>query len=112
MEYYRPWLYLLTDGLPTDDNREASAKAKLKEAIEGNHVVFYPVQIGKWADREHLISYYPDSFKEKSVIVAGEGHFKELFKFFSNSIRDSIKNGGNIATNKTETMRGIKIEHR
>ena len=112
VEYYRPWLYLLTDGLPTDKDRETSAKMKLKEAIEGNHVVFYPVQIGKWADREHLLSYYPNSFKEKSVIVAEKGHFKELFKFFSNSIRDSIKNGGYVATNKTETMRGIKIEHR
>ncbi len=112
VEYYRPWLYLLTDGLPTDKDREASAKTKLKEAIEGDHVVFYPVQIGKWADREHLLSYYPNSFKEKSVIVAEKGHFKELFKFFSNSIRDSIKNGGYVATNRTETMRGIKIEHR
>ena len=110
VEYYRPWLYLLSDGVPTDNDKEVSAKEKLKEAIEGNHVVFYPVQIGRWADRKQLISYYPNSSKDKPVIVAERGHFKELFKFFSNSIRDSIKNGGYANTNKMGPMQGIKIE--
>lgn len=110
VSYYRPWIYLLSDGLPTDDSKEKEAKDKLREAIEGKHVVFYPVKIGRWANENCLKSYYPDSCKDKIVISAANGHFKELFQFFSNSISESIRTGGNFNVKNREYIKGITVE--
>lgn len=112
VDYYRPWIFLLSDGVPTDNTRELIAKKKLKEAISGHHVMFYPVKIGKWADEQHLRSYYPDNIRNKKVIVAKEGHFSELFRFFSNSIRASIKTGGDTTAIERVTPTGIIVEGR
>lgn len=110
VQYYRPWLYLLSDGYPTDNDKEETAKKKLRDAIEGNHLVFYPVQIGKWANKEHLMSYYPESYDKKTVIITEEGHFRELFEFFSNSIKDSLHNSGYIDLGKRKYLKGINVE--
>ena len=87
-----------------------TAKKKLRDAIEGNHLVFYPVQIGKWANKEHLMSYYPESYDKKTVIITEEGHFRELFEFFSNSIKDSLHNSGYIDLGKRKYLKGINVE--
>lgn len=43
ISYYRPWILLITDGLPTD--AWESASARLKEAEQNKAVAFFPVGI-------------------------------------------------------------------
>ena len=68
--YYRPWLFLLTDGLPTDGRYESEAKRR-------------PMGVGN-ADIAHLKSYTADG--SGRVLKASATHFKEAFVWVSNSI--------------------------
>lgn len=86
VEYYRPWLFLLTDGAPTDTARETVAKSRLQNAISNRKVVYMPMGIGAYADTSKLQSYYPDDMTERPVLKASASDFKEAFTWLSNSI--------------------------
>jgi uncharacterized protein YegL len=43
VDYHRPWLWLFTDGYPTDDYAMRKSKSRLHEAIDGGHVVFFAI---------------------------------------------------------------------
>ena len=62
VEWYRPWLFVLTDGMPTDTVYENEAVQKITEAIENRKIKYVPVGIGS-ADIKQLRKYYP---KDKS----------------------------------------------
>ena len=85
-DYYRPWVFLLTDGAPTDTKLEAEAKSRLRSAIENKKVVFMPMGIGANADISKLQSYYPENAKTKPVLKADAKNFKEAFVWLSKSI--------------------------
>lgn len=92
VNYYRPWLFLLTDGVPTDTNKEAEAKRRLRTAIEQKKVVYIPMGIGS-ADTAKLQEYYPENYvdengapKAKIVLKARTDNFKEAFVWLSKSI--------------------------
>ena len=86
VSYYRPWLFVLTDGAPTDTNLEAAAKNKLQEAIRNKKVVYMPMGIGGGADTNKLQSYYPSEAPSKPVLKADAKNFKEAFVWLSTSI--------------------------
>ncbi len=86
VSYYRPWLFVLTDGAPTDNGKEASAKERLQKAITNNKVVYMPMGIGESADIKKLQSYYPPETPAKTVLKASADNFKEAFVWLSNSI--------------------------
>lgn len=84
--YYRPWLFVLTDGAPTDISRESGSMSRLQHTIESKKVVYMPMGIGANADIRKLQQYYPDSVKIKPVLKAEASNFKEAFVWLSNSI--------------------------
>lgn len=86
VDYYRPWVFLLTDGAPTDSDLESEAKSRLRSAIENKKVVFMPMGIGANADIRKLQSYYPENAKTKPVLKADANNFKEAFVWLSKSI--------------------------
>lgn len=86
VSYYRPWLFVLTDGVPTDSQREAAAKSRLCSFIENKKVVYMPMGIGEKADKKKLQSYYPEDTEKKIVLQASSSNFKEAFVWLSNSI--------------------------
>lgn len=88
VSYYRPWLFLLTDGAPTDGNLESSAKSRLQSAIKNKKVVYMPMGIGKYADVEKLQSYYPSDASVRPVLQASASNFKEAFVWLSSSISE------------------------
>jgi uncharacterized protein YegL len=45
MEYYRPWILLLTDGQPTDDWQAAAQRVHAEESAKG--VAFFAVGVGQ-----------------------------------------------------------------
>lgn len=83
VSYYRPWMFLLTDGLPTDDEYETAAKNRLKAAYEARKLNFFPMAIGN-ADVNTLRSYTPNG--SGGVLRATSNNFREAFCWLSSSI--------------------------
>jgi len=86
VSYYRPWLFVLTDGAPTDTNLESAAKNRLQNAIRNKKVTYMPMGIGDGADTRKLQEYYPPEASVKPVLKADAKNFKEAFVWLSASI--------------------------
>lgn len=86
VQWYRPWLFVLTDGEATDTECEAGAISRLQAAIEGKKVVYMPMAVGPYANKQKLQAYYPASAASKPVLTANASNFKEAFVWVSNSI--------------------------
>ncbi|MCR4612221.1 MAG: VWA domain-containing protein [Lachnospiraceae bacterium] len=86
VSYYRPWLFVLTDGAPTDTNMENAAKSRLQDAIRNKKVTYMPMGIGDGADTGKLQEYYPPEAAVKPVLKADAKNFKEAFVWLSASI--------------------------
>lgn len=88
VNYYRPWLFLLTDGAPTDTNKEDATRSRLQKAIKNKKVVYMPMGIGSGADIAKLQSYYPADANARPVLKANSTNFKEAFTWLSASIAE------------------------
>lgn len=100
--YNRPWLFMLTDGVPTDaDNGEFQA---LRNAQRDGHCTFFPMSVGNEVDMNLLKSLVYDK-KKGFVLTATKENFKDCFVWLSNSLsvtsshnpgeKASIPNPGN-----------------
>lgn len=81
--YYRPWIFLITDGAPTDDWRTA-AKA-VQAAEKSKSLAFFPVGVDG-ADFEVLKQISP-----RTPIKLRGLAFRELFQWLSNSLSSVSK---------------------
>lgn len=95
--HYRPWLFVLTDGYPTDAALEASTRSRLQEYITRKKVNYIPMGIGD-ADIEHLKSYYPDTVQNKVVLTASKDNFKDAFVWLSDSMVSTSKSDPNLGS--------------
>lgn len=86
VEWYRPWLFVLTDGEATDTERESAAISRLRTAIENKKVVYMPLAVGPHANKRKLQEYYPTNAPSKHVLSASASNFKEAFVWVSNSL--------------------------
>ena len=88
ISYYRPWLFVLTDGYPTDTADQAAVTTRLQDYIRNKKVVYMPMGIGAGADKATLQAYYPDEFatNKKIVLQATQNNFKDAFQWLSASI--------------------------
>lgn len=111
IDYYRPWLFVLTDGAPTDCYKENATMSRLRSAIENKKVVYMPMGIGANADIKKLQEYYPDSAKAKPVLKADANNFKEAFVWLSTSIAQVSHSDPTIASEITlpELPGGITV---
>lgn len=96
--HYRPWLFVLTDGYPTDTALEASTRSRLQEYISRKKVNYIPMGIGDAADIEHLKSYYPDTVQNKVVLTASKENFKDAFVWLSDSMISTSKSDPNLGS--------------
>ena len=80
VKWYRPWLFVLTDGMPTDTVYENEAVQKITEAIENRKIKYVPVGIGS-ADIKQLQKYYPENYDQKIVLKADAKSFANLFSY-------------------------------
>lgn len=96
VDYWRPWIFLLTDGYPTDDNLAADARRRLQEALQGNKVNFFPMGIGE-ANIDVLRSYTING-GSGIVLRASKNNFKEAFVWLSKSM--VVASNSNTGTNQ------------
>jgi uncharacterized protein YegL len=82
LEYYRPWLFVLTDGRPTDEEIFAVAADRLRKAEDKHHVSVFGIGIGEGADLRHLEEL---STQRKPLRLAGLS-FREFFSWLSASL--------------------------
>ncbi len=83
VDYYRPWMFLMTDGAPTDDELEQEAIARLNDFDKNKKVCFFAVG-SSTADMEHLKKY---RCSNGAILSAKENFsYKSLFKWLSASL--------------------------
>jgi uncharacterized protein YegL len=79
LDYFRPWMFLITDGKPTDEWRSAAQQAKQEEARKG--VLFFGVGV-EGADMGTLAQF---SGTKQPLKLKGLA-FDELFQWLSKSL--------------------------
>jgi len=88
IQYNRPLLWLLTDGMPTDmDNggdKWQRMQSKLKNGKENKKFEFFAIGVSG-ADMEALNDLVKEP-TERPALKIKEGMFEEYFKFLSNSL--------------------------
>lgn len=80
-QYYQPWVFLITDGAPTDDWKESAQR--VKQAVAENKLSFFAVGV-QGADMNKLRQIASPSIPP----VRLDGlKFKEMFRWLSNSMK-------------------------
>ena len=80
IDYYQPWLVLMTDGEPTDSID--SAAKRCCDLINEKKLTIFPIGIGNQADMDVLRNFSPkrDPLKLKGM------NFKEFFEWLGKSV--------------------------
>ena len=81
VDYYQPWLVLMTDGQPTDDTHKDVSKT-VRELINTEKLTIFPIAIGDGADMEVLSMFSP---KRTPLKLKGL-KFNDFFEWLSQSI--------------------------
>jgi uncharacterized protein YegL len=82
LEYYRPWMFVLTDGEPTDGQAFTQAAARVREAEASRKVSVFGIGVGPAANLERL-----RDLSAQRVPVRLDGlSFREFFSWLSASL--------------------------
>lgn len=82
LEYYRPWLFVITDGAPTDGPTFAQVAPEVNKAEQGKHMSVFSVMVGEGASATELAKL---SSVRPPVPLKGLS-FVELFSWLSASL--------------------------
>ncbi len=80
LSYYRPWMFLVTDGQPTDGATWQSAATRLREAESKKKVAFFAVGV-EGADMNTLAQ-----LSSRQPVRLQELNFREMFVWLSTSL--------------------------
>lgn len=80
LDYFRPWMFVITDGKPTDKGWEAAAR-QVKEEERRKSVLFYAVGVEK-ADMQ-VLSQFSD---QRTPLKLKGLAFNEMFQWLSKSL--------------------------
>lgn len=80
VDYYQPWLVLMTDGAPNGDYNELHrAISRTAEMVNQKKLSVFPIGIGRDADIEMLASFSP----KRSLLKLKDLKFREFFEWGS-----------------------------
>ena len=83
VDYYQPWLVLMSDGYPTDD--VSLAIEEVRRLKENKKLTLFPVAIGDYADMDTLKQF--STLKNNMVLkVKNAAYFREFFEWLSQSV--------------------------
>lgn len=103
--YTRPWLFLMSDGSPTDA-WEAAAK-RAREAEQANKVAIFPIAVGEGSQEQAM-----GQFSSKGLAGVKRLHglqFRELFLWLSASMQvvSQSRPGGQAQLPSTDTWSAV-----
>ncbi|MBQ9434201.1 MAG: VWA domain-containing protein [Synergistaceae bacterium] len=82
IQYYHPWLVLMSDGKPNGDVSEFErAASRARDLVERRKLVVFPVGVGKDADRDSLAQFSTRIVPRKLTGM----NFREFFGWLSMS---------------------------
>ena len=82
VEYYQPWLVLMTDGFPTEESHLKVAP-RVKELVDSKKLTVFPLAIGEGAHRDTLQLMSPG----RPVLTLIDLRFSAFFEWLSMSIQ-------------------------
>ncbi len=83
VDYFQPWLVLMTDGQPNGDSGELSrAINRTVKLVNDKKLVVFPIGIGNEADMDTLRKFSPN----RTPMRLKGLHFKEFFQWLSQSV--------------------------
>lgn len=82
ISYYRPWIFLLTDGAPTDPKLWPSAVEQVRRGEANKEFVFFPIGVGEHADMKKLAEL---SVRPPARLRGN--NFQEFFRWLALSLR-------------------------
>ena len=83
VDYFQPWLVLMTDGNPTDEPQELKrAVLKTQNAVNAKKLTVFPIGIGDDADMNMLAQFSP----KRSPLKLKDLRFREFFVWLSQSV--------------------------
>ncbi|MHC8412978.1 vWA domain-containing protein [Pseudomonas sp. Hz4] len=80
VDYFQPWMVLMTDGEPTDDISEAAAR--VASMISKRKLTVFPIAIGAAANIQSLAQFSPT----RPPLRLKGLHFSEFFDWLSRSV--------------------------
>ena len=84
VDYYQPWMVLMTDGEPTDSTLDVDMAAKRTcELIENKKLTIFPIGIGQDANMDQLKKFSP---KRPPLRLKGL-NFSDFFEWLSASVQ-------------------------
>lgn len=81
IDYYQPWLFVMTDGATADYAKTISIASRLKDMENNKKISVFPIGIGDDADM-NLIS----QLSKRGALRLNQLKFNELFEWLSQSI--------------------------
>jgi len=85
VDYYQPWLVLMSDGAPTDGGDIPSAVNRVQNLKNNKKLTLFPVGVGNGADINTLKKF--STMKNNMVLkVTSAEYFKEFFEWLSQSV--------------------------
>ncbi len=104
VDYYQPWLVLMTDGEPNGSEAEFNRAVSRTNALANNRkLTIFPIAIGEEADIDCLAKFSP---RRPPLRLKGM-NFKEFFEWLSQSVsRTSQSMPGDTVKLDTEGIKG------
>lgn len=105
VDYYQPWLVLMTDGAPagSDPNELDRAIKRTVEMVNSKKLTIFPIGIGNEADMATLEKFSP----KRTPLHLNEMRFREFFQWLSQSVsRTSMSMPGENVKLDTEGIKG------
>ena len=83
VDYYQPWLVLMTDGMPNGNSGELDrAMGRTQQLVMQKKLTVFPLAVGAKADAETLQQFSPTH----PILRLNGLRFKEFFKWLSKSV--------------------------